>query len=101
MTGMRKVCEELAAKYESKEPPPDWPCYGDDVEFTDEVNGKHYRGTVLRFHPFSPVGGYSTAIWIVSVHTSMDDGKKSTPPPKDEWSVKYREITKIIRKDKV
>lgn len=100
MSDMRAVCAGIAAKYEQKEPPADWPCYGDDVEFTDEMNGKRWRGTVLRSHPRSPVGGYETAIWVVSVQQSLDTGERvdhgSAAP---EWSVKYKEITRIIRKE--
>lgn len=94
---MRRVCAEIAAKYESKTPPDDWPCYGDDVEFTDSMNGKQWRGTVLRFHHLSPVGAYARAIWVVDVHTSLDTGATATE--KQEWSVKYSEINRIIRKE--
>lgn len=97
MSDMKKVCDEIAAKYESKEPPADWPCFGDDVEFTDSMNGKQWRGTVLRFHPLSPVGAYARAIWVVNVHTSLDTGEKASE--KNEWSVKYSEINRIIRKE--
>ena len=99
MSDMKKVCDEIAAKYESKEPPSDWPCFGDDVEFTDSMNGKQWRGTVLRFHPFSPVGAYARAIWVVAVKKSLDTGEEAVPPLYPEWSVKYSEINRIIRKE--
>lgn len=97
MSDMRRTCAAIAEKYKATKPPADWPCYGDDVVFTDEINGRKYRGTVLRMHPFSPVGAYLNAIWVVQVNVSLDTGQISTDKP--VWSVKFREINQIIRKE--
>lgn len=51
MTDKRSICTAIAKKYEATKPPADWPLYGDDDVFTDECNGRRYRGTVLRMHP--------------------------------------------------
>lgn len=97
MSDMRRTCAAIAEKYKATKPPADWPCYGDDVVFTDECNGKKYRGTVLRMHPFSPCGAYVNAIWVVQVNVSLDTGEVAVD--KIEWSVKFREINQIIRKE--
>lgn len=98
MSDMRAVCAAIASKYANMPPPADWPCFGDDIIFTDEMNGKRYRGTILRFHDWSPVGATTRAIWVVDVHTSLDTGERATG--KNEWSVKKSEIESIIRKEK-
>ena len=97
MTDKRSICTAIAKKYEATKPPADWPLYGDDDVFTDECNGRRYRGTVLRMHPLSPCGGYQSAIWVVQVNVSLDTGEVSTD--KTEWSVKYTETNQIIRKE--
>lgn len=91
---MKDTVRSILAKYENRPPPDDYPCYGDTIEFTDELNGRQYTGIVIRHHWASPIGTMTRNIWDVQLirgPEGEDDGKTVL-------SVRQPEITKIIRK---